>query len=350
MSRRIAQPSVLAGIGAGAAVAAAAGITYATRAFGLRADVPDAYAGEDFACPVDRQTVLLSRDGIPLTVREVGPVDAPVTVIFVHGFTLRSASWHFVRRELERRWGPSVRMIFPDCRGHGDSGAATVEQSTVELLGDDIATVIDDLIPVGPIVLAGHSMGGMAIFGCASGHPELFGPQARVRGVALLGTAAHGLTDAGLATALRNPMLDLFRVAVRYLPSVVGHGRDAIKPIAAPLVTAGAYGTGRRSATMTGFSTSMSLTAPIATMAGFFTALERYDERAALPVLRRADAVVVCGDHDWLTPLRNSKNMAVELDCRFLVVEGAGHMLIMEAASTIAQALVELVARVRVEV
>ncbi|GAA4400669.1 alpha/beta fold hydrolase [Tsukamurella soli] len=339
-------PPVVVGLGSALAVATSAGVTYAGRVLGLRRDGPDPLEGLDLAFAADRESVILSHDGIPLHVREVGPLDAPVTVVFVHGFTLRSASWLFVRAELERRWGPRVRMVFPDCRGHGDSGAATAEQSTVELLGDDIVTVLDALAPTGPVVLVGHSMGGMAIFACASRHPELFG--SRIVGVGLLGTSAHGLTETGLAANLTNPIIDIFRLVIRYLPTVVGHGREIAKPLIGPLIVAGSYGPGRRSATMERFSSSMSLTVPLATMAGFFTALERYDERAGLATLRRVVATVVCGDHDWMTPLGSSEHMAQELDCRFVVLSGAGHMLIMEAADNVALEIAELVARATV--
>ncbi len=340
---RVSVPPVLAGLSAGVAVAAVAGISFVAQVLGLRRDGPDPFTGADLQFPADHESVILSHDGVPLHVREVGPADAPVTVVFVHGFTLRSDSWVFVRAQLQRRWGGGVRMVFPDCRGHGDSGACTPEQSTVELLGDDVATVIDQIVPEGPVVLVGHSMGGMAIFACASRHKELFGP--RVVGVVLLGTSAHGLTEAGLASALKNPVLDLFRLAVRHLPAVVGHGREVAKPLAVPLLIAGSYGPGPRSATMTAFSTSMSLTAPLNTTASFFAALEQYDERAGFPALRRTAATVVCGDRDWMTPLRNSQRMAAELDCRLVTIEDAGHMLIMQAADKVAAAVAELVAR-----
>ena len=48
--------------------------------------------------------------------------------------------------------------------------------------------MLDLLAPTGPVVLAGHSMGGMTIMALAAARPELFGD--RVRGVALVSTAA----------------------------------------------------------------------------------------------------------------------------------------------------------------
>nr|WP_068522567.1 alpha/beta hydrolase [Tsukamurella tyrosinosolvens]KZL98368.1 hypothetical protein AXX05_05670 [Tsukamurella tyrosinosolvens] len=340
---RLPGPALLAGLGTGVAVAALTGIAAAARVLGVRGAGDDPVAPDDLVFRADRESIVMSPDGVPLHVREVGPRTAPVTVLFVHGFTLRTASWVLVRNELRARWGDDVRMVFPDCRGHGDSGGCTPEQSTVALLGDDIATVLRALVPEGPVVLVGHSMGGMAICGFATGYPELIGT--RVVGASLLGTASHALTDGGLAAALRNPVLDVVRAAIRFLPSVVGRGREAIKPIATPFITAGAYAPGDRSATMTEFSSTMSLSAPLGTYAGFMPALEDYDERAALPVLRRIATSVVCGDHDWMTPLRKSQALADELDSELIVLADTGHMLILEAAPTAARAVADLVAR-----
>lgn len=338
-------PALLAGLSTGVAVAALTGIAAAARALGVHGGGEDPVAPEDLVFRSDRESIVMSSDGVPLHVREVGPRTAPMTVLFVHGFTLRTGSWVLVRNALQARWGDDVRMVFPDCRGHGDSGSCTPEQSTVGLLGDDIATVIRTLVPEGPIVLAGHSMGGMAICALAAGHPELIG--SRVVGASLLGTASHALTDVGLAAALRNPVLDVVRVAIRFLPTVVGRGREVIKPFATPFVTAGAYAPGDRSATMTDFSSTMSLSAPLGTYAGFMPALEEYDERGAVPVLRRIATSVVCGDHDWMTPLRKSKALAEELDCELVVLADTGHMLILESAPRVARSIAELVARVR---
>ena len=47
------------------------------------------------------------------------------------------------------------------------------------------------MVPDGPIILVGHSMGGMTIIALAEHYPELFGD--RVTGVALISTTAGGL-------------------------------------------------------------------------------------------------------------------------------------------------------------
>lgn len=125
-----------------------------------RADADDPYADQDFeALDTDRSYVVTTPDGVPLAVREAGPADAPLTVVFAHGFCLRMGAFYFQRMRLSQEWGPQVRMIFYDQRGHGRSGEAPPDTYTVTQLGRDLETVLQVLVPQGPVVLVGHSMG-----------------------------------------------------------------------------------------------------------------------------------------------------------------------------------------------
>ena len=112
----------LAGAAGVTAVGTAAGISVA-RSLRRRVTADDPYADEDFELlDADRGSVVTTPDGVPLAVREVGPEDAPLTVVFAHGFCLRMGAFHFQRARLTDQWGAQVRMVFYDQRGHGQSG------------------------------------------------------------------------------------------------------------------------------------------------------------------------------------------------------------------------------------
>src|SRR5262249_59440907 len=98
-------------------------------------------------------------------------------------------TWHYQRLGLAEMEHPSLRMVFYDHRGHGRSGRSPRERSTIDQLGDDLAVVLDEVVPTGPVALVGHSLGGMTIMALADRRPELFG--GRVVGVAL-GCASTG--------------------------------------------------------------------------------------------------------------------------------------------------------------
>ena len=109
------------------------------------------------------------------------------TIVFVHGYALNLDCWHFQRAYFRGKH----RLVFYDQRSHGRSGRSDKAHATIDQLGDDLRQVIDELVPEGPVVLVGHSMGGMSIMAFAERHRDLF--DERVTGVALMSTSAGGL-------------------------------------------------------------------------------------------------------------------------------------------------------------
>ena len=83
------------------------------------------------------------------------------TLVFVHGFCLDQGTFHFQRKALDERG--KYRMVFYDQPGHGLSSSLTEGEYELPALGDALHDVIKATVPDGPIVLVGHSMGGMTI-------------------------------------------------------------------------------------------------------------------------------------------------------------------------------------------
>jgi len=335
---------LLAGVAGLSAVGTAAGVS-AARSIRRRRYIEDAYTGEDFALlNADRGCVVTAVDGVPLVVREVGPVTAPLTVVFAHGWCLRMGSFHFQRARLEEEWGSQVRMVFYDQRGHGQSGEAPVGTYTVPQLGRDLETVLQVMVPSGPVVLVGHSMGGMAILSHARQFPEHYGPC--VVGAAIISSAAEGLPRSPVGEILQNPALEAVRFAARYVPKMVHRTRGAAWALLKPILKAASYGSDEVSPSVVAFSERMIHDTTIATLVEFLHALEVHDESAALPVLARIPTMIACGDRDVLTPVRHSEEMAAALpDCELVIVPGAGHLVELEQPDVINDALVRLVER-----
>ena len=125
----------LAGAAGLTAVGSAAGVSVA-RSLRRHVSNDDPYEDEDFELlDADRGYVVTTPDGVDLAVREVGPEDARLTVVFAHGFCLRMGAFHFQRARLAEQWGPQVRMVFYDHRGHGQSAEASPDSYTVTHLG-----------------------------------------------------------------------------------------------------------------------------------------------------------------------------------------------------------------------
>ena len=92
-------------------------------------------------------------------------------------------------------------MITWDHRGHGHSGRAPEADCTIPNLARDMGAIVDELAPDGPLVIAGHSVGGMAITAipeeCSHVLPRIAGVLLVSTSGADLHTVTLGLPDVG---------------------------------------------------------------------------------------------------------------------------------------------------------
>ena len=102
----------------------------------------------------------VDNDGVRVAWYEVGPEDAEVTAVFIHGYCLSAESFYSQVNDVRRNY-PTVRCLLVDVRGHGQSTHVAPAQCTVRGAADDVLAVIAERAAEGPLVLLGHSMGGM---------------------------------------------------------------------------------------------------------------------------------------------------------------------------------------------
>ena len=336
MRRRGVVGGIVGGVAAvGAAGAAAAAVQQRRAVNQLRARAeaePERFA----PLPADRAGTVTANDGVPLFYEEVGPPDAPLTVVFVHGYTLTMGSWWFQRRDLGRRFGDAVRMVFYDQRSHGRSGRSSSERSTIDQLGRDLADVLADRAPHGPLVLAGHSMGGMTIMALADRDPGLFGAGGRVRGVAFVSTSSGQISKFTLGlpavfARLQTPVLAAGLKLARWQTENVERGRRLGKDLAWNLTQRLSFDDPEIDPATTKFVNDMISSTRVDVVADFVPTLLGHDKAGALAALADTDVEVVCGDHDVMLPLAHSRAIAAALpDAHLTVVEGAGHMVGLE--------------------
>jgi pimeloyl-ACP methyl ester carboxylesterase len=309
------------------------------------ATVEDPYGDEDFeGLEGDRSYVVTTPDGVPLAVREIGPLDAKVTMVFAHGFCLRMGAFYFQRKRLAEKWGPRVRMVFYDQRGHGRSGEASPETYTLTQLGQDLESVLKQVAPRGVIVLVGHSMGGMTVLSHARQYPEHYG--GRIVGAALISSAAEGVTRSPLGEILRNPAVEALRFTARSAPKLMHRGRNVSRSLIGPVLRAASFSDLHVSRSLDAFSQRMMNGTPIATLIGFLHALEVHDETAGLWTLLKIPTLIACGDHDLITPDEYSRKMAASLpSSELIIVTGASHLALLDKPEAINDGLVRLVNR-----
>ncbi|WUD66613.1 alpha/beta hydrolase [Nocardia sp. NBC_00508] len=295
------------------------------------------------ATSAERRATVSTADGVALAVREYGPRDADLTVVLVHGHCLRTASWTYVRDALLRRY-TGARVVCYDHRGHGDSAAASRRTYNLEQLGHDLRDVLDAVAPSGPVVLVGHSMGGMTALTYAGQRPHEIGT--RIVGVALIATAANGLADAGFGRLLRNPVVSVFQAAVRRAPGAMHRAKLLACKVLAPVIRTAEFGDRKVSPRVLALANAMRNQTPIVTMASFLSAFMAYDQTDVLPVLATIPTLVLCGSADLMTPPSHSVAIAAAVEYSDLVmVDGAGHSVILEQPGQVAEAIGRLMTR-----
>jgi pimeloyl-ACP methyl ester carboxylesterase len=288
-----------------------------------------------------------SDDGTALHVEEVGRPDAPLTVVFSHGYTQEMAVWHYQRTAL--RAEPGVRCVFWDQRSHGRSARGPAENATIDQLGRDLHAVLDAVAPRGPVVLVGHSMGGMTIMALADSAPEVFGP--RVTGVALIATSTGKLADAtfGLPAAIlpvtRRALPWLTR-GMRARPQPFERGRRLGTDLAFVIARHEAFGDPDVSPALVEFVERMTAATKIDVIAEFYDTFSTHDKLAALEVLRQVELLVLVGEKDRITPPEHSELIAETVPgAELAVLPGAGHMLPLEQPERTTQHLRDLLRR-----
>lgn len=285
-------------------------------------------------------------DGVDLHVEHLGREDAAVTVVLIHGFGSDARMYGHQCEALRTR----VRLLLFDHRGHGRSTGGTYQSATMERLGQDLGEVIDQQAGEGPILLVGHSMGGMAVLSLAGQRPELFG--SRVVGVGLLSTAAGQLPQAELPdgaahVAVRTGLARATAWAVWFLAPAI----NLVEPFRKPWgrrgllkVMLGEDGAPHEAAALvqdTWVRTRHSA------VAAFFPAMGGYNRTDSLGVLGRIPTLVMAGNDDRIIPWQRGRQLAEELGdgARFVVVPGAGHMVNLTHPEPVNSALAELLDR-----
>ena len=350
------QRRTLTGIGIGLAAAgttAAVGVVAERLARGLKTakglESLDTYDEEPTA-----RVVVLADDGVPLHVEIDEPEGRPAgmangaavpTVVFCHGYTLSLRSWVFQRRALK---AAGYRVVLWDARGHGLSGAGPKESYEIDQLGLDLYAVISAVAPQGPLILVGHSMGGMTLMSLAEQHPELI--RDRVMAVAFVATSPGGISAVswGLGKVLGKAVHKLGPIAVGQLAgrqglvnSVLKAGREVeeyfvdIYSFASPVPLS-----------IVRLTADMIFKTRIEVISDFMETFDKHDKREALEHFIGVETLVINGVHDLLTPPEHSEEIVRLIPgAEHVLVDDAGHIIMLEHGDVVSEQLLSLIGR-----
>ncbi|MFD7872529.1 alpha/beta fold hydrolase [Streptomyces sp. NPDC059766] len=274
----------------------------------------------------------------------------PVTVVFSHGYCLNQDSWHFQRAALRG----VVRTVHWDQRSHGRSGRGAAQNGggapvTIDQLGRDLKAVIDAAAPDGPVVLVGHSMGGMTVMALAALYPELI--RDRVVATALVGTSSgrlgevnFGLPVAGV-NAVRRVLPGVLK-ALGQQAELVEKGRRATAELFAGIIKRYSFASRDVDPAVERFAERMIESTPIDVVAEFYPAFTDHDKTEALGLFKDMPVLVLAGVRDLVTPSEHSEAIAGLLpDAELVLVPDAGHLVMLEHPEAVTDRLADLLTR-----
>ncbi|MCS0600183.1 alpha/beta hydrolase [Streptomyces sp. LP11] len=275
---------------------------------------------------------------------------APVTVVFCHGYCLGQDSWHFQRAALRG----VVRTVHWDQRSHGRSGRGVAQSRdrvplTIDQLGRDLKAVLDAAVPEGPVVLVGHSMGGMTMMALAAQYPELI--RDRVVAAAFVGTSSGRLGEVnfGLPVAGVNAVRRILPGVLRALgqqAELVEKGRRATADLFAGIIKRYSFAGRDVDPAIERFAERMIESTPIDVVAEFYPAFTDHDKTEALPCFRDMPVLVLAGVRDLVTPSEHSEAIADLLpEAELVLVPDAGHLVMLEHPEVVTDRLADLLTR-----
>jgi pimeloyl-ACP methyl ester carboxylesterase len=331
--------AIALGVGAVAAAGAAG-----TRAF-LRRERrrPDPFLNEDYGMRRGRSIgPVASFDGTLLNVEEIG---TGPTVVLSHGFSLNATIWHHQMRELSSE----MRLVMYDHRGHGYSGLPPSEDWSLDALAHDLEAVIRDASNREPVILVGHSMGGMTTLRYCEMFPDAIG--ARVRGIVLVDTTSAdvmgGLLPA-VARRLQAGIEGIEEIALRALQGRTEHV-DNFRTRANNLVYLGTrlIGFGHDpSPTQVAFIERLLSEVPSSVWFKLIPTMLGMDVSRTLDAIS-VPSLVVAGEKDKLTPLAAAERIAEGIpDAQLIILPDTGHVPMLERADEFNALLRRFVARV----
>jgi 3-oxoadipate enol-lactonase len=236
-------------------------------------------------------------------------------VVLIHGFPFDHTIWKDVVDKLEGR----AQLILPDLRGFGKSPVPDGVYS-MRMMAEDIAALLDKLM-VKKAIMVGHSMGGYVSLAFAQAYPDM------ISGLALITSQAGADTPERRAGRYRLAD-DIKRKGMkavvttnldRYSPN--DEVRERSRPLMLDCPKKGA----------------------IAALKGMAERPDMLEFLSRLPV----PGVVVAGELDAIVSPEKAREMAQMMPRGWTVeVPGGGHLPMFEAPEIVAQAVIDLLAKV----
>ena len=279
-----------------------------------------------------RQRRVTGPAGSGLHVEEYGPDGDGPLLLMTHGWDLDATVWYHEKKSLAERF----RLVVWDLPGLGLSGQPGDGRYSLERMAGDLRAVLDATAGGSPVVLLGHSIGGMTILTLCRLFPELLGRQ--VAGIILVNTThtmpLNTVFAGGLLRALRRPVLvPLLHLTTWLWPLVWAMNWKSYLDGSAHRSTNWTSFSGRETRGQLDFAAHFTAKQHPGVVARGILAMLRWDETATLPRIA-VPTLIITSDHDRLTLPRASEDMRRLIPgAELVMVASAGHPGFLERST-----------------
>ena len=266
-------------------------------------------------------------DGSVIHVEFYGPEDGQ-PIILSHGWGPNSTVWYYAKRQLSDRF----RLIVWDMPGLGKSDKPKNNDYSLEKFARDLEAVVA-IAGDKPVILLGHSIGGMIILTFCRLFPEHLG--SRVAGLILADTTYTNPLKTSifsrLLRALEKPLiqpilyLSIFLSPILWVMTWLSYLNGSL------YISVELSGfTGKETRGQLDFSALLSAKGEPGILARGTLAMLNYDETETLPKIN-VPVLLVVGASDIATVPAASIRMKADLPQAHLVtIKPGGHMVLME--------------------
>lgn len=279
-------------------------------------------------------------DGSRLFVQVHGPESAP-TLLLTHGWSLDVTTWEYVLKQLSQR----CRVVTWDLPGLGRSKGPANSDWSLEKMANDLDAVVEATATAAPLVLAGHSIGGMITQVFCRLHGEKLG--LAVQGIALLHTTyvnpLRTCFAAPLATALELPLITPFNyLTIAFAPLVWLSNWQSYLNGSLHICTRITTFSGKQSWKQLDHAALLAVNAWPGVLARGNLAMQRFDEESTLSQID-VPVLVLSGKHDRMTLPSASAHMEGLLPADRPFQVSSGHLGMWECPKEFASAVTEFV-------
>ncbi|AFZ14046.1 alpha/beta hydrolase fold protein [Crinalium epipsammum PCC 9333] len=275
-------------------------------------------------------------DGSELHVEFYGPEDGQ-PIIFSHGWGPNSTVWYYAKKQLSDRF----RVIVWDLPGLGKSKRPKNNDYSLEKYARDLEAVVS-IAGDKPVILLGHSMGGMITLTFSRLFPELLG--SRVAGLILVDTSYINPVKTcifnGLVTALQKPVLEPILYLTIFLSPIFWAMTWLSYFNGSLYISVELSGfTGKETRGQLNFAALLSALGEPGVLARGTLAMFKLEETATLKNIN-VPVLVVTGKSDIAVVPETSARMQAEIpNAELVTLKPGGHMALMERNEQFSEAV-----------